>query len=105
MQDVATIVARVKDLQQQIIAAATGSVDDRAKRLSHLQEELEQALASIQELSEAERGEVLPVIKQFSEQLKQRIDVLQQEMRNIRSSAENTKSHANVAKAYSGKIF
>ena len=105
MQDADIIIANIQDLQSQIIAAATGSTDQRSQKLAQLQVELEQTLSDIDSLSKDSRATVLPVVKEFSEQLKQRIDILQQEMHNIRNSAENTKSHASVAKAYSGKIF
>lgn len=105
MQDTDAIIAKIKDLQGQVIAAATGSVDNRAQQLAQLQAELEKALSGVETMSQEDRAAVVPVVKEFSEQLKQRIEILQQEMHNIRSSAESTKSHSTVAKAYSGKIF
>ena len=105
MQSADDLIAKIKGLQQQIISAATGPVEERSKQLSQLQSQLEPSLEQIELLPEEGRQKVLPVIREFSEQLKKRIDILQQEMHKIRDSAENTKSHANVAKAYSGKIF
>lgn len=99
------VIKKLELLQKQIVEAASGEVDDRPRVLSSLQSELESVLKHIDALQVEGRQKVLPMVKQFSEQLKERIDELREEMHSIRSSAESTKSHANVAKAYSGKIF